>query len=245
MNWLYTALALVLLQRAAVEAPPPHPDATIERYVTALGGSHALAAMRTRVTLATVTIDGYSGRLTLLQDQRGLALESIEIEGYGTVAQGYDGHEGWSTDPERGLRQITGRALQHFLREMRLDREATLPALYPQRRASVASKTEAAAYNVLSAVGTDGSKETWFFERATGLLGRRDYTEVEPTGEMHAVSAAYGDYRLVDGIKVPFHVEVAGGGAPQYVIRVTRVTHNSALQETCFRPASQRQGQCP
>jgi hypothetical protein len=245
MNWLCAAFALVLLQRAAAEEPPPPPDVTIERHVAALGGSRALAAVRTRVTLAAVTIDGHSGRLTLLQDHRGFALESIEIAGYGTVARGYDGHRGWHTDPERGVRPIAGHALRHFLREMRLDRDANLPALYPRRRAAARLKSGGGAYDVVSVAGTEGTRETWFFDRATGLLARRDYTEVEPAGEARTVSAAYSDYRVVDGIKVPFHVEVTGEGAPRLVIRVSRMTHNETLQDACFRPASERQGRCP
>ena len=86
---------------------------------------------------------------------------------------------------------------------------------------------------VVQAVPRGGSAEYFYFDVQTGLLFRRDTTRQTSAGPVRA-EIHYGDWREVDGIRLPFNI-TQSMGKMNLEFTVEEVKHNVPLEEAVFR----------
>jgi len=174
----------------------------LEHYKQASGGSRwdGVTALRSEGSL---TAGGLAGSFTALQDLA--SGRSVTRYRLGPVegADGYDGKLAWSQDPGGEVAALDAPEAQRRARSQAwLDARAYW---YPTRLAATyaapeARETEGHRYTVVVATPAGGDPVTLWFDPQTHLLVRTDQKQ----GADRATTV-YGDWREVDGLRLPFH----------------------------------------
>lgn len=84
-----------------------------------------------------------------------------------------------------------------------------------------------------------GSKATVYFSTKTFLPLKREAGDYSPAKPVNKPHRTYGDYREVDGIKIPFRIvywdDVEGDGDGEIVTTLKEVKHNTEIPDNVFR----------
>lgn len=199
----------------------------IDRYKKASGGG---AASRIKSTLMAGTVKapgGAVGRFTYQATFPGSLRVDIEA-GDVKESECYNGKSAWRLDG-RGLRTMLGEEakrsrLEAILVNGRLG-ELQRNRIVPQ----LAAKTtiDGRDANAIEFI-KDGVRVKFFFDAGTNLIVKREREAADGLLEIF-----YGDYRLVDGVKEPFSLNIRRGGS-ELQVAIERVEHNR-VDLTAFR----------
>ncbi len=245
---IFTAFLAGLLALSVVPAagaqeveksPEPSVDDVIARYLEAIGGLEANESLKTRRVEGTLTLTavGAPWKLTTIQKAPDKSHTRIEIPGYGDVTEGCDGRVAWKSEPGQGTRQFEGWELQSKLRdarfdwitEMLTDGELTYEGL---------EDVDGEAVHVLNATypgdhpGSDAAY-TLYIDEMTHLVR---VLEIAPhsTPEAEPSAVEMSDYRVIDGVQIPFAMTVSVGPNPVMSIAFEKVTHDIEVDDALF-----------
>jgi zinc protease len=227
--------------KAAEKAPPlPTVDQILDKYVQAMGGRTAIEKLTSRAAKGTFEMAamGLNAPVELYAKAPNRVATTINISGFGTVAEGYDGKTAWAQDPTSGLREKGGVELATARLDAEFHKELKLRELYPKMELKGREKVgEREAYVVL-ATPPEGSAEKWYFDAESGLLVRSDVEREGPQGKL-PFEIYLEDYREVDGVKMPFTSRMVNPSV-SITIRLEEVKHNVAVDEAKFaKPRAQ------
>lgn len=242
MARLLTGVALLLVSVASATAQTA--DEIVEKHLAALGGREALGRIQTRVSTGTVTVTTPVGDLTgtveafakVPDKSRTLVKVDVSALGAGIVTndQRFDGTAGYIIDTLNGDRDITGSQLDAL-------KNNGFPTAWLDYKVrghvvSLAGKEmigERAAF-VLEVTPKTGPKTRSWIDAETYLVLKTSVTvDAPPIGALEQI-VEFGDYRTVDGVKVPFLVKSMN--SVQAVTGVlTDVKHNVEIDEASFR----------
>ncbi len=198
----------------------PSVQAILERYVEASGGRSAFEKITSRVSTGTVELTSLDVRGTVeVFEQSPNKLSMImDAPGLGVMQRTFDGTRGWLQDPLQGLIRFTGLGLEMVKASAVFNKQAKLAELYPNPVLLGKEKLNGKDVYALRL-----GFEKWYFDVESGLLARKGDTY-------------YGDYREVNGIKLPFMVreEVFAGAGVVY--KLTEIKHNVGIDEAKFAP---------
>ena len=186
-----------------------------------------------------VSAGGLSGTLQATLDLRtGRSTKAYKL-GPVEGADGFDGTHAWQRDAGG---EVAALDAPHAIRRARS--QAWLDAhayWYPQRMAAtygaVESKTlDGTGYDVILATPEGGDPLTLWFSHASGLLAR-----VQQRQGSDLVTTAFDDYRVVDGIRLPFYLtndttDAAGRTDPREhsEVRLDRFVLNVEVADSDF-----------
>jgi hypothetical protein len=219
-------------------------QSVIDKHIAALGGREALMKLTNRKATGKVAISTPNGdipgdvELYSKAPTKSRALLSLDLSamGAGTVVieQIFDGVAGWANNPMAGDQEITGRQLENMKNNhfpspfLEKDNGGGKIELLP--RETVAGKS----WIVMKISRPSGNYVTLYFDPATYLIAR-SVTEVEnPQGGMLVQASESQDYRVVDGVKVPF-VIINTNDVQTITIKLTKVEHNVAMDDSMFK----------
>ena len=223
-------------------------DEVIEKYLAALGGRAALAKLTSRSMVGTMTLTtpggDVPGTIEILNQQpnKVRTLMKLDLSSLGAgqlvVDQRFDGTSGYALDSMRGNRDITGNQLENMKNGvfpnplMSYKERGTTVELGPKEKVNGRD-----AY-VLIVKPKSGSIARQFLDAESylpvRLMLKVDLPEV---GEVEQTSE-FSDYREVDGVKIPFRVQVTSS-IQSFTISVTKVEQNLKIDDTLFsKPAS-------
>ena len=196
--WALVALALGVARVAWGDTA----GELLEHYKQASGGARwdGVTGLRSEGRL---TAGGLAGSFTALQDLT--SGRSVTRYRLGPVegADGYDGKLAWSQDPGGEVAALDAPEAQRRARSQAwLDARAYW---YPARLAATyaapeAREAEGQRYTVVVATPAGGDPVTLWFDPRTHLLVRTEQKQ----GADRATTV-YGDWREVDGLRLPFH----------------------------------------
>ena len=131
------------------------------------------------------------------------------------------------------MRNLKGPELAAFVADADFYRDLRLRELYATTRLLGKTKSGFRELYVVQAVPAAAARKYFYFDVETGLLFRRDATRQTSAGMVRA-EIHYGDWREVDGIRLPFNITQS---MPRMNLEFTveEVKHNVALEETVFR----------
>jgi hypothetical protein len=203
-------------------------------YVQALGGEEALRAVRSRVT--TGEFNNGRGLVTPFRiveqtpNRRVTLIGTHPIDSNEGSGRGFDGVAGWDKNfIGTGLRRIEGQELADLQREADLLRPLHLLDLCQTVTVETTAERSVAVCSLPS-----GARSRLHFDRASGLLVEQESPDVIRPG---AIRMLFEDYRMVDGIRLPFRTRVILPGAT-ITYTVAGIRHNEPVQESVFqRPA--------
>jgi Photosynthetic reaction centre cytochrome C subunit len=215
--------------------PPAEPVAQVlAKFVDALGGRDALAAITSRTRKGTVTNRaGQTSPVTI--DEKGTGFYLASVGSTPPSSRGMSPAGAWTatTEGTRGLEGVEASALA-------VASDLTLPVDMATRYTGLQARAYASidGHDVIVLVGRSSPDvtETLSFDRASGLLLRRVVRFTLSMGRL-PVQVDYSDYRAVGGVKMPFEVKVTDW-ATISAARFTDIVLNPALDDARFaRPA--------
>jgi zinc protease len=227
---------------AASSAALPTVDEVLDRYVKALGGKAAIEKINSRVSKGTFEIPslaGAKGMIEIYEKAPNKEVAILNIPGIGTQAEGFDGHVAWELEPDSGVaHEKSGLELATAKREAEFYADIKLKELYSSLTLKGVEKVGAREAYVIEAVPAVGNPDRFYFDTQTSLLIRKD-SEEEGTAGKRSVQEFYDDYRMVDGIKLPFSLRQVSPGL-EFVIKITEAKQNVAVDDAKFKkPAEQ------
>lgn len=222
---------------ATIAQDAPTVDSVLEKYVKASGGKAALEKISSRTIKGKLENQmipvGAEWRFYAKAPDKQLV--QVEIPGFGTSEDGFDGQAAWAKNPT-GLRAKTGDELAKAKRDSQFLRELHFKSIFPNLVCKGTEKVEGVDANVLEFKAPGDSKETFFFGKNSGLLLRQDSEFSTSQGKVVS-KAVFSDYRLVDAINFPHAINGSLNMAGQelaFTLKITEVQHNTKLEDSKF-----------
>jgi hypothetical protein len=177
-------------------------------------------------------------RFALEQKRPNKTRLEIHASGQGSMRV-FDGVHGWKARPARGRPEVlpyTPQELKfaqagHGIDGPLIDYAAKGNSVTLESLDKIAGRQ---AYHLKLHLADGGSEEIWV-DAETFLEVRYDRLADDPGGTPRRVSVSYGDYRTVDGLKIPFDIETGGGGViPPDKMLLETVALNAPLDDSTF-----------
>ncbi len=215
------------------EAKLPTSEAVITKYENALGGSSAIANIKSRITKG---IDaGGQGRenpIEMYQKAPGKYMASMTFGKFGGMSRGFDGTNGWATGRE-GVHPATEAEKALMLRDAPLFPVQRLSEHIANVRVRGVDTVNGRPSYILSLMN-EASRERYCIDTTSGLLLRRVIVNGTPIGDIPN-QTDYEDYRIVDGVKIPFAMKISGIDQRANITRkITAVEQNTAIDDSKF-----------
>jgi len=119
---------------------------------------------------------------------------------------------------------VLGDMRQHY-DEIYLDRE---------------TEFEGTQYWVLKATYADRPEASFYVNQETGLIDRFDYAVVFSGGGSLPIEAYLKDYRMIDGVQVPFTLEVVNQASGRVIQEITEFSPGVAPKESQFQMPAEK-----
>ena len=188
----------------------PTADELINNYVRSLGGEAAIERITSRAERGTATLDGKALGIEIF-DQYPDKQAVVRHTPAGDSMTVFDGHEGWSSMPERPAREMQGADLD----AARMNADLHFPLHIKQQcaelRVEYPEKIHEQNAYVISCENVGHPRVKLYFDEQSGLLRRLVEIAESPLG-LIPTQIDYDDYRDVDGVKIPYRWTTAGPG---------------------------------
>jgi hypothetical protein len=210
----------------------PSAEEIVARYEAAIGDSQIARAHESRIVRSTYEeqsgIDGEIFEYWFAPDRY---LQVMVLDDGAIFRFGADAKNVWNSTPH-GTDVVPIEKLQAVARDAVFNRHLKLRELYPTMRvvgeAQVAGKP---AWHI-EARAANGDAEQLYFDVSSGLLVRRTYAYVLPSGHRIPRDFLYEEYADFGGVRMPSRIRQFAPAAAMW--RVVRVDHNADLFERMF-----------
>jgi len=228
---------------ATAQTPAQTPDAVIEKVLTAMGGREALGKLTSRKLTGTITLGTPAGDLSgpievlFKAPNKARTYMTLDLTALGagpmTLEQKFDGTKAWALNSLQGDNEITGMQLDN----MRNNSFPTPLLNYKESEVKfeLLPNQQVAGRNmiVIQATPKTGTPTKIFVDPETNLIARTitmiDSPQTGPLEQMSDLT----DYRVVDGVKVAFHI-VNTNAVQTVTLNFTKVEHNVAIDDAVF-----------
>jgi len=197
---LLALATLAVMLRAAKCYGQISADDVLKKYVAAVGGEAAIRSVHSRQLVGKVVTPGGEAPMEIIEAAPNKFLRIIDSPVSGRSENGLDGAVAW-TRTDGGIQTVEGPPVGMMSRELALYRPIELATAYGSLKAPRSDSLDSRAVNVIEATSRDGMLEILYFDRESGLLSGWDVAIGGTT-----IRNRVDDYRLVDGIRIPFKV---------------------------------------
>lgn len=203
-------------------APLPTADEIIDRYVQAIGGKAAIENVKTRYAKFTLQrpklINSGTPKAAVINRGETWTIETyrkvpdkflaVITSSEGVVWQGYNGSTGWIKAPDE-QRAMNAAEVERVRRETNLYADLHLREQFSAMTTEGTEKINNRETFVIEATRVaDKKTEKLFFDAQSGLLARRTVFTETVLGA-NPEQTDFEDYRIINGIKIPFLVRVS------------------------------------
>ena len=221
---------------ATREEKLPTADELSEKFAKASGGKEAWAKLKTMVLTGTVDIPTFNatGKVEIYAKRPNKILRATSImDGQFVQKEGFDGEAGWTSDPQKGLRAMTGAQLEQTKIEAIFDTDARLKEVYPDLK--VTGRSKMGDRDVYTAVAHEpgGKTLTMYFDAQTGLRIAEDSEGPDDTGTVVKASLSFEGYRAVEGVQQPRLIRIKAPNI-SLVITIEDVKVNEPVDDAKF-----------
>lgn len=216
------------VERPVYEAAIPEGmDGTtvLNNYIEAIGGQSAIAAVKTLQTKATANVQGMPLEVVMKKGM-GKFMVDMKMQGNSMSKQVYNGNEAF----------IVARGQKNTLEGEQAEKLAESAAIIPELK-WIAKEPKLKGVEMVAGkpayVLETGEGEYHYYDQETGLKVKQE-TTVKMGPNTVKNTQTFGDYREVDGIKVPFSMTQNIG--PQSIdLETQEVLVNKPLEEADFQ----------
>ncbi len=207
------------------------------------GTDAAVAAVHNRLEsgASEALMQGGYGIFSRLTTAEGLQYTVVTGQGNYSRVFVVDGKQSWESLPGK-VKEVPAAELDLALRRTALFPIRDIDRFFAKVElvgTETEDKKEAFVLRLTSKFDPDET-ETWFIDRESGLLIRRDYMTFGRFGRIPATTRL-GDYRDVDGVKVPFLLITNTDGFLQQ-FKVAEVKQNTEVDASLFRKPEPQPG---
>ena len=213
-------------------------EALLKQIIDAKGGLEALKNVRTVVAEADTTFHMSSGQLvshtrTYVAYPARFRVEA-SVEG-AELVQVYNAGSAWARDPA-GVHDAPPAMRDDFASSVQRDMIPLLVAAAQGRMNLRLLPEEGHAGQVLKVLEISGAQvpPVKLYVDSAFLVVRQTFVTPGPDGRPVSADEVFSDFRVVDGVRVPFRADVRRGGALVLSRTLTTVTFNSAVDEQLF-----------
>jgi hypothetical protein len=236
------ALAVAILFFAQI-ASAQTADEVIEKSITAMGGRAALEKIKSRIMTGELSIGTPAGDIAgtvemygaVPNKQRTVIKADLTQLGAGqlVIDQRFDGTNGYAMDTLQGNRDITGNQLDNMKAQSFPHPFLNYKAMGSSAKLGAKEQIDGRDMLVLTVEPAAGSPVKQFIDAETYLPMRAILTTDMPQIGKIEQSIDVSDFRVVDGVKVPFKIRLSN---PQNVITMTftKVENNTAIDDKMF-----------
>jgi len=212
----------------------PTAEALLDKYVEAMGGKAAMEKIQNRVTRGKLEMaaQGLEMTLTIYSARPNLNYTLIESDMTGKIEKGCDGEIVWENSVMMGAQVKEGKERADTRREATLDKWLHWRDFYPEVEYVGAETLNDRPVHKVVVTPEEGSPQTLYLDQDSNLAVRVDMVVENPMGTFPVVSYL-SDYQEIDGILVPYTVEVEVMGQKR-VIKTESVEHNVELPADRF-----------
>jgi hypothetical protein len=232
MKYYSYCFALVILTALFTSsAAAQSPIQTLKKASKALGGEKALKSVKSweKSGLITRVKDGSEGEFHARAISPNYYNSLYDLNGF-EIEVGSNGKSGWIRDSREGLRTLIGEASRDFQAEVEFRNLRWID--YKKQKAKVTSggqtNIDGKLANVVIFTDAQAVAIKLFFDAVTSLLIRE---EIPNGGSVKTFS--YSDYRAVNGVKEPFHIDAVIDGET-YKIQLDQFVHNKPIDKSKF-----------
>lgn len=213
----------------------PSANEIFARYQRAIGAPEVLRKLTSRVSRGTfgLIVAGITAPLEFYEKAPNKTLTVIELPGFGTILQGYNGTIAYEQQPQSGLRELSGKELAKVKRGADFYDDLNLKAHYTKLVVTGIETVGAIQAYCVEGTTPEGDIEKLCFDKQTFLLVRKDESSVTAQG-VFPVQIYIEDYREVDGIKIPFASRFSNPSIGNIEVKLTEVKHNVAIEDSKF-----------
>jgi photosynthetic reaction center cytochrome c subunit len=227
----------------AKESAGPSGAQLLDKYLQALGGAAAIDKITSRVMKGAIDVGGKSIAIDIYSKDPDKRISFMHMpEGDSVTA--FDGHEGWTGAPGRPLREMHGGEVEGAAIDADLHLATHLKQMFSEMKLRGTEKIgDNEAYVV---VGQREGKTPirLYFDEQTGLLVRMVRFSDTALGLL-PVRIDYADYRVADGVKIPFQWTLARPSG-RFTIQVSDVKQNVPVDDAKFaKPAAAEPAKAP
>ena len=149
----------------------------------------------------------------------------------------FDGHAGWSSMPGRPLRDMHGADLDAAGIDADLHFPLHMKQAFAELRVEYPEKVGDQEAYVISCSRVGQPLTKLYFDKQSGLLERLIHFAESPLG-LVPTQIDYEDYRIVDGVELPYRRTVAGPGESS-IIQLKQIRQNVPIDDARFsKPTS-------
>jgi hypothetical protein len=219
-------------EAGAGKVPPLTVQQLLDKWLQATGGTAAWAKLKTRVTKQTVEFLG-RGQPPMQAETVHAAPErwhATLIMKEGNFEQGWDGKTGWRKFGGHALPLESGAELR---RDAQFSQPQTLANVLTDLKVVADAPLGKSVAHVIEGRQGDLRVRLWL-DAQTGLLSRMTIRQPTPAGDLPE-QRDYEDYRVADGVKLPFVLKGNKGGEA-WIDTYTDIKHNVKIDEAQFAP---------
>jgi hypothetical protein len=211
----------------------------LARVVEARGGLTALKNVRTVVAEAVTTMLLQQGSLPAVTTTYISYPDKFRVDakvGPDQLVQIFNGGSAWEKSP-KGVRDAPPAMRDDFADSVRRD---TIPLLVgaaegrlQARALADETRPDGSRVKVLEISGSR-VEPVRFFVNDKNLIAGQVFSKPGPSGKPQRSEELFSDYRLVDGIQVPFQARLIQNGRAVLTRTITSVRFNSPVSDTLF-----------
>ncbi len=215
------------------DAPPA--EQIIAKYVEAIGGAAALQRISTRQEKGTINISGRNLPIEILSRIGGKQLTVIHLPN-GDSITAYDGASGWTSAPNRPVREIPPVEVASAKPEVDLQLPLHIKQLFNEVKTAGTEKIGDRESYVVAGINSGEIAAKFYFDKESGYLLRILRYTKSPLGR-NPTQIDYADFRTLNGLKVPFRKTIARPNS-RLTVQIEDAEFNVPVDEKKFaRPA--------
>ena len=220
---------------STINAPPA--EQIVTKYVKAIGGAAVVQKMNTRQEKGTINVSGRNLPIEIFSRTGGKQLTVIHLPN-GDSVTAYDGASGWTSTPNRPVREIPSVEVASAQAEVDLQLPLHMKQLFNEVKTSATEKIGDRETYVVTGMNSGEVAAKFYFDKDTGYLLRILRYTKSPLGP-NPTQIDYADYRSQDGLKIPFQLTIARPNS-RLAVQIEDAKFNVPVDDAKFaRPAAE------
>lgn len=209
----------------------PTADQVVQRYISALGGSHAIANIHTIRAAGTFEAHGMSFPVSLVRKSPSQIATNIQFA-QGNDLTVFNGAEGWESTPGQPLRVLTSAEIDSDQIVDDLNFALDVQHIFLTLEKTGTEKIGTRTVIVLVGQRPRLPPVKMYFDIETGLLLRILHFESSPLG-LNPTQIDFSDYRKIGAGKIPYqwHTAMPTG---EFTIQLENVIANAPMSASLF-----------
>ena len=222
--------------RAEQPAKIPSVDVVLERNIKALGGKKAMTKIKNREAVGNIKLPAFGAELPVILRAAAPNLEAMELTlgDAGVVRDIFDGSKGWTQTPDGNVIPKKERELINKKTEADFHADLNYKKNYPKIKQLGVQKVGDKDVYALKMTPKKGDPDTFFFDVKTGMVAGVDSTAEMQNMEVKT-RVLFHDYRKVDGVQIPFTIELVEPKFAAFTITIEKIRHNVKQTSDWFK----------